>query len=377
MSVLGLILFAGLKVLSPCDSIINAAIEREDAPGVVLLITKKDRVVYEKAYGIRSYLPEEEKMTVGTVFDLASLSKCFGTTLAFMTLLEDKKVSLDDPVKKYIPDFEPWYDEADTVDITVRHLMTHSSGLFPVVYLDDFLALYGENQPDSLKTFIAKTHPRLFRPGTDFKYSCPNFIVLQEILETVTGEKLCDYAYRRIYAPMGLKSTMYLPLDREIPSRIKGRIAPTELLEDGTLLCGEVHDPTARLANNGNSGNAGLFSDARDLAALCSMIMNGGKYDGRRILKKKTIALMEEVPYPEVGRALGWDTSSPHAWFEGGLSKHRCLCHTGYTGTSVVMDLDKKVAIILLANRVHPTDEGGMGQARVEISNLVARTIAR
>lgn len=368
------LLAAGIPQLrASCDSIINAAIENEITPGAVLCITRNGRVIYEKAYGLKSYLPTEEPMTEETVFDIASLSKCFGTTLSFMKLIEEGKVSLDDPVRKYIPSFAPWVspDGKDTVDINIRHLMTHTSGLFPVVILNDFLARYGENQPDSLREFIAREHPKLFRPGTDWKYSCPNFIVLQEVLETVTGERLCDYAYRNIYEPLGLKSTMYLPFDREIPESVYPRIAPTELLEDGTLLVGKVHDPTARLANNGNSGNAGLFSCARDLSVLCSMIMNKGKWRGVRILKPETVELMEEVPYPEIGRALGWDVSSPHAFFEGRLSEDRCLCHTGYTGTSVVMDLDRHIAIILLCNRVHPIDRDALGRTRREISDAV------
>lgn len=374
---LALALSGGPDLPELCDSVINAAIGNEITPGAVLCITKDDKIVYKKAYGLKSYLPAEAPMTEDTVFDLASLSKCFGTTLSFMKLIEEGKVSLDDPVKKYIPAFEPWRskDGRDSVDINIRHLMTHTSGLFPVVILNEFLPRYGENQPDSLREFIAREHPRLFRPGTGLKYSCPNFIVLQEILETVTGQRLCDYAYENIYKPLGLKNTMYLPLDRDIPRRIQLRLAPTELLEDGTLLVGRVHDPTARLVNNGNSGNAGLFSCAEDLAVLCSMVMNDGKWKGVRILQPETVRLMEEVPYPEVGRALGWDSTSPSAFFEGDLAVDRCLCHTGYTGPSVVMDLDRHVAIILLCNRVHPIDRDGLGQTRKEISNIVYGTL--
>lgn len=365
-------------VLERCDSAIVAAINDSSACGAVLCIVKDDRIAYRKAYGYRALVPEKEEMTEDTVFDLASLSKCVGTTLSFMQLIEQGLVTTEDRVDKFIPGFAPWKDEqtGEDLPITIMDLMTHVSGLPAGVNKYTFAERFGTNCPDSLEYFIAKEMPRLNRPGTTFRYSCPNFISLAYVLQHITGQRLCDYAQEHVFTPLGLKNTCYFPTDEEIPAEKLAKIAPTTVQEDGFPFRGQVHDPPARMFNMGNSGNAGVFSTADDLAVISSMILGGGEYQGVRILQPETVERMSSVPEGcTVGRTLGWDVSSPYANFSGKLDGDHLICHTGYTGTSILIDFDRNLAIILLANRVHPKDTGNMKATRKAVSDIVFDSI--
>ena len=376
--------------LERCDSAIYAAIEEGNTPGAVLCVVKGDKIVYEKAYGNKRIVPKAEPMTTGTVFDLASLSKCVGTTISFMQLVEQGLVDLDATVDTYLPDFAPWIDGADTVRITVRQLMTHTSGLQAVANVLELGRRKADGKPQMLRDYIMKELPRKARPGTERIYSCPNFITLQYILETVTGERLCDYAQEHVFDVLGLQHTCYFPTNQRIPKKVLGTIAPTEVLyrkgtdpqqlgrrtKYGRALLGQVHDPTARRFGCGNSGNAGVFSTAEDLAVLCAALMAGGEWQGRRILQPGTVEMMS-VPQPGAfGRTLGWDAQSPAAGFAGEVfRKDRTICHTGYTGTSIVIDFDRQIAVILLTNRVHPADDGEVGKTRRAVSDIVAEVL--
>ena len=382
--------------LARVDAVIDDAIRAGDIPGAVLSVVRRNDIVYLKAYGNKSVVPEPVPMTVETMFDLASLSKCVGTTLSFMQLIEGGYVRLTDPVKRYIPGFRPWVDPetGEEVDIILRDLLTHSSGLSAYYDADLFVERFGTNQPDSLMRVISTEVERHFRPGSDFLYSCLNFITLQHILEQVTGERLCDYAESHVFAPMGLKHTCYFPLKEDLrtPARhaeLLPLVAPTEVQSDGSVLLGAVHDPLARFANAGNSGNAGVFSDAVDLSRICMMVMNqGSAYRDKklgfnepdtRILSRAVVRLMTTIPpqnAPTVGRALGWDMKSDHSGLRGDLfNPETTLMHTGYTGTSLVIDLDTHTAIVLLTNRVHPHDDGSVSRLRALVSNIVAGAI--
>ena len=381
--------------LARVDAVIADAIGAGDIPGAVLAVVRSNDIVYLKAYGNKAVVPEVVPMTTDTMFDLASLSKCVGTTLSIMQLIEGGHIRLTDPVKRFIPGFKPWVDPetGEEVDIILRDLLTHSSGLSDYYDADLFVERFGTNQPDSLVRVIATEVERHFRPGTDFLYSCLNFITLQRVLETVTGERLCDYAESHVFAPLGLKHTCYFPLQEDLrtPARhidLLPLVAPTEMQSDGSVLRGAVHDPLARLANAGNSGNAGVFSDAVDLSRICMMIMNNGHAykdvklgfrDDTRILSRAAVRLMTTIPpqnTPSVGRALGWDVNSSHSGLRGDLfNPETTLMHTGYTGTSLVIDLDTRTAIVLLTNRVHPSDDGSVSRLRALVSNIVAGSI--
>ncbi|MBP3203251.1 MAG: serine hydrolase [Bacteroidales bacterium] len=373
--------------LALIDSTVQASIEAGDIPGAVIGVVHHGALVYKKAFGYKALLPEKDTMTVETMFDLASVSKCVGTTLSFMQLIETGKVRLVDPVKYYFPDFQPWEDPEthEKVDVTVQDLLTHSSGIAP--YLPNvpaYIEQYGENSPDSLIMWISTQAKRNFRPGTQQLYSCLNFITLQNILQKVTGERLCDYAKKNVFDKLGLQHTTYFNLYGEEPCRpdladLAELCAPTEQLEDGHILKAEVHDPTARLANAGNSGNAGVFSDVEDLALVSAALLNGGAYNGKRILSPLTVEQMFRVPETnayEVARALGWDTYYTGPYTSGCIFNPRTVRgHTGYTGTSLIMDLETNTAVIVLAHRVHPKDEGATSRLRSTVASIVASSI--
>mgnify|MGYP004556856067 CR=1 FL=1 len=379
--------------LAQVDRVINDAIRAKEIPGAVLSVVRGNDIVYLKAYGDKSMVPTVEPMTTETLFDLASVSKCVGTTLAFMQLIENGYVRLTDNVDRYIPGFKPWTDpkSGETVDITVRDLLSHTSGLTPYINAETFVKEYGGNNPEKMEQYIATEVKRNFRPGTDFMYSCLNFVTLQRILERVTGEKLYEYAQKHVFDVLGLNHTCYFPLVYDPAAsnsaELAGLCAPTEVQADGKPLIAQVHDPMARLIMGGNSGNAGVFSNAEDLSVICAAIMNGGALKGRnghtlestRILSPMTVRLMETIPpqnSPSVGRALGWDKKSSHSGPRGDLfNPETTIMHTGYTGTSIVIDLESKTTVILLTHRVHPEDKGGMGRLRALVANIVAGSI--
>ena len=360
--------------IASIDSLILKGIADGIMPGAVLSVVSADKIALLRAWGNRQVVPDTVAMTVGTVFDLASVSKPVATTIAIMQLLERGELRLGDKVSTYIPGFAPWTDEwtEQSVDITVQDLLTHSSGLAPYVDVPSLARRCGEPCPDSLMRFIAAGVRRNFRPRTDFMYSCLNFVTLQNILQNITGERLCDYVQREVFDALGLKHTCYFPAERP---EILELTAPTTVQADGLPLLGVVHDPLARRLNGGNSGNAGVFSSAEDLSVIAAAIMGEGEVCGRRILKPETVQLMATVPAgnkAHVGRALGWDVSSSHSSLKGSFTTPgRTLCHTGYTGTSMVIDLDRKIAIILLTNRVHPRDDGSLKELRIRLADLI------
>ena len=379
--------------LAQVDRVINEAITAKEIPGAVLSVVRGNDIVYLKAYGNKSVVPTVEPMTTETLFDLASVSKCVGTTLAFMQLIENGYVRLTDNVDRYIPNFKPWKDpeSGETVDITIRDLLSHSSGLTPYINADTFVKEYGGNDPEKMEQYIATEVKRNFRPGTDFMYSCLNFVTLQRILERVTGEKLYEYAQKHVFDVLGLTHTCYFPLIYtpavSNSAELAGLCAPTEVQADGKPLVAQVHDPMARMIMGGNSGNAGVFSNAEDLSVICAAIMNGGclvdkkgnSLESTRILSPATVRLMTTIPSqndPSVGRALGWDKKSSHSGLRGDLfNPETTIMHTGYTGTSIVIDMESKTAVILLTHRVHPQDKGGVGRLRALVANIVAGSI--
>lgn len=379
--------------LAQVDRVVNDAITAKEIPGAVLSVVRGNDIVYLKAYGNKSVVPTVEPMTTETLFDLASVSKCVGTTLAFMQLIENGYVRLNDNVDRYIPDFKPWKnpESGEMVDITIRDLLSHSSGLTPYINADTFVKEYGGNNPEKMEWYIATQVKRNFRPGTDFMYSCLNFVTLQRILERVTGEKLYEYTQRNVFDVLGLTHTCYFPLIYtpavSNSAELAGLCAPTEVQADGKPLVAQVHDPMARMIMGGNSGNAGVFSNAEDLSVICAAIMNGGclvdkkgnSLESTRILSPATVRLMTTIPSqndPSVGRALGWDKKSSHSGLRGDLfNPETTIMHTGYTGTSVVIDTESKTAVILLTHRVHPEDKGGVGRLRALVANIVAGSI--
>ncbi len=361
--------------LSNVDAIIMNSIEKGEVPGAVLAVVRGDKMVYLKSYGNKAVYPKVEKMDVNTMFDLASVSKSVGTAISIMQLVEQGKLRLTDNVAMYIPGFKGYEspEGGKPIDIRIIDLLTHSSGLPPYAPTADLVKKYGAPSPEGLMEYIA-TCKRDFKPTTKFQYSCLNFITLQNVLQNITGIKLADYAQKNIFDVLGMNHTMYNP-----KPEFYGMIAPTEKQEDGSVILGKVHDPLARILNDGNSGNAGVFSNAQDMAVLAAALMNGGEYNGKRILGALTVETMTRVPegFEKLGRSLGWDNYSPYASNNGNLfDPIKTYGHTGYTGTSIIIDPVSKVAVILLANRVHPLDKHSVVRLRALVANAVAGAVA-
>ena len=362
--------------LSQVDRIIEESIKTGEIPGAVLAVVRDGKMAYLKAYGNKSVYPSQEKMTVNTVFDLASVSKPVGTAIAFMQLVEQGRVRLTDNVSMYIPGFKPWTDTVTgrKIEIRVVDLLTHTSGLPPYAPVATIVEQSGAPNPTALMSWISNCK-RDFKPTSDFQYSCLNFVTLQNILQNITGMKLMDYSKKNVFDVLGMKNTTYNP-----QGELLKLVAPTEKQKDGSVLLGRVHDPIANILNDGNSGNAGVFSNAEDLAILAAALMNGGEYNGKRVLGKLTLETMTRVPAQVMseGRSLGWDNFSSYASNNGNLfHPDRTFGHTGYTGTSFIVDPVSKTAVILLAHRVHPVDKGSVVRLRALVANAVAGSVIK
>lgn len=361
------------KMLEEADRLIAEAAAKEDFPGAVFAVVRHGKLAHLEAFGDKQWLPKEAPMQKNTIFDLASVSKSTSTAVCMMILVERGKIRLTDKVKTYLPGFKGYAKaEGDTIDIRIADLLTHSSGLpayAPVATVTE----QGGANPKALLDYI-KNCARSFEPKSRFRYSCLNFITLQHVLEAVTGQTISEFAQENIFDVLGMKDTSYGPITDE--KKLK-RIAPTEKLADGTVLLGSVHDPLARVLNHGNSGNAGVFSTAEDLAVLCAALLNGGEINGHRIMGRLTVEKMFSVPenVAHLGRTLGWDSYSSYSGNKGDLFSKSAVCHTGYTGTSVVIDPENDVAMILLTNAVHPNDKGRTARLRSAVANLVAGAI--
>jgi len=297
------------------------------------------------------------------VFDMASVSKSMSTAISAMILVERGQLRFLDRVDRYIRGFQG--------NIRIIDLMTHTSGLPPYAPVDSLQKKYGSPNPNGLIEYIA-TCPRDYPPETTFQYSCLNFITLQRIIETVSGKSLRDFAKENIFDVLGMTHTDYQPSGETLE-----RVAPTEKQSDGSVLRGVVHDPLARIMNGGISGNAGVFSDVNDLAILATALLNHGEYNGRRILSPQGVKTMCTVPsrLQAFGRTPGWDSFSAYSSNQGDLLSQNTFGHTGYTGASIVIDPDNDLAIIFLANRVHPNDRGDLVRLRSLVANAVAASI--
>jgi CubicO group peptidase (beta-lactamase class C family) len=377
--------------LQYADSAILTAIANKEIPGAVLAVVRHGKMAYLKAYGSKQIYPKREPMTTNTIFDLASCSKTVSTAICIHILAERGKLRLLDAVNRYIPEFKDWAskDGKEKQTIRIADLLTHTSGLPSYAPAAELEKQYGSPAPDALMHYIA-TCNRVYRPQTDFIYSCLNYITLQHIIETVSGMSLRDFARTNIFDVLDMAHTDYLPCQRDKQGHwvntsdacwaasTKGDwhdlIAPTEKQKDGSVLRGQVHDPLARILNGGISGNAGVFSNADDLAVLCAALQNKGEWNGHRILSPLTVRAMRSVPraVEQFGRTLGWDNYSDYNSNQGDYFSGQTYGHTGYTGTSMIIDPENDISVILLINSVHPED----GHSVVRLRSLVANTVA-
>ena len=346
--------------LAVIDDIVQEGLRDKKLPGAVVLIGYRGRIVYRRAFGQRQLEPTAEPMTLDTVFDLASLTKPIATATSVMQLVETGKIGLDDPVAKHLPAFGNRGKEA----ITIRHLLTHQGGLIA----DNSMKDYADGREKAVERLM--TLESLAAPGERMIYSDVGFMVLGELVATVSGQPLDEYTSTHIFQPLGMRETMYSPTS--IPA---DRFAPTEQ-RDGHWMRGEVHDPRA-FALGRVAGHAGLFSTADDLARYAQAMLNGGQLGEVRILQPETVARMTSPqPIPGGGlRGLGWDKRSGYSINRGDLLSPSACGHGGFTGTALWFDPEQKLFVIFLSNRVHPKGDGNVNPLIGRISTVAAAAI--
>jgi CubicO group peptidase (beta-lactamase class C family) len=347
--------------LAAVASYLRAEVDSGAFPGAVVAVGRHGRLALLAPighYGVDDPRPVE----AGTIYDIASLTKVVGLTTACMLLVDEGKLALDAPIDHYVPEFRGTMKDR----VTVRHLLTHSAG----VVAD--LPLYDSTRSRAAALVAVDTSTLFAAPGTSYRYSDLSGIVLMQAVERVAGEPFDRFLDDRVFRPLGMPATRFLP-----PAGWRDRIAPTEhdTLFRHRWLRGEVHDESAARLG-GVSGNAGLFSNALDLSRLAAMLLNGGAWDSLQLIRAETVAefvARQNIP-PGSTRALGWDTPADSGYSSAGAKlSRRAFGHTGFTGTSMWMDADRDLFVILLTNRVNPTRANtAILRVRARVADLVA-----
>jgi len=358
----------GAAQLQPAYDVIENAVKDKAFPGATLAVGFRGKVAIH-AFGKLSYDAKAAAITPATMYDIASLTKVVATTTLVARLAEGDfavPLDLDTKIERYLPEWASGPQPEWRHRVTVRHLLTHTSGL------SAFKEYWrtSKSKQDTLEKIFAE--PLEYEPGTKEIYSDLGIILMAEIIERLTGRKLDDLARSYIFSPLGMKDTTYLP-----PKKLWPAIAPTEIDNNlrHRLVQGEVHDENAA-AIGGVSGHAGLFSTAPDLAAFCQMLLNGGVYAHQRILRRATVVQFTTPQQLSGGtRTLGWAVPT-----EGSSSGHyfsaHSFGHTGFTGTSIWIDPDRQLFVVLLTNRVHPTRENQkIQQVRRDLHDAVMQAL--
>jgi CubicO group peptidase (beta-lactamase class C family)/beta-glucosidase-like glycosyl hydrolase len=373
------------RPLETIDRLLHGAVADSAFPGAALAIGRTGVLTKLRGYGYETY-ESSRPVTPESIFDLASLTKVVAPTTAAMKLYESGQLNLRAPVSEYWPAFA----QHEKGDITIRHLLTHTSGLRPFyhpytqVFATPFFEVTRPFTPffrmeiqsrDDMFKFIARDTLQ-YDPGEQYRYSDLNMITLMHVIERVTGMNMGDYLQEHVFGPLGMNHTSYRGTG---PAAMSPDVVPTEV--DRTfrarLIRGEVHDEAAYIMG-GTSGHAGLFSTASDLAVFAHMLLNGGTVHGKRILEPETIDRFTRPVAPDDHtRALGWDTKSPTGYSSSGeLMGPNSFGHTGFTGTSFWIDPDQELFVILLTNRVHPTRANrGHISIRPEVADRAFRAI--
>lgn len=322
--------------LRKIDHVIERGISAGGYPGASVVVGRKGAAVLERGFGRLSWSKGDAPVQPErAIYDLASLTKVVGTTTAIMLLFDDAVIGLDDPVVKYLPEFGGGVKD----EITIRQLLEHRSGL-PAGR--DLWRI--ARTPEEARQAVMST-PLECRPGRCYIYSDLGADVLAFVAEAVSGKRLDQFLDERVFRPLGMTDTFFRPADS-----LRARIAPTEINPPrGYPLRGEVHDENA-FALGGVAGHAGLFSTAADLSVFAQMMLNGGEYNGVRVLSDSAVSLF--IRRSAGTRALGWDTCGGEGSCGKYLSDH-AYGHTGYTGTSLWIDPDREMFVVLLTNRVH------------------------
>ncbi|CAN5854355.1 hypothetical protein BH23GEM6_BH23GEM6_23800 [soil metagenome] len=342
------------------DTLVQQAVLAGVTPGAVVAIGRKGRIVHLRGYGHLDPAFGSAAATSTTIYDLASLTKVIGTTTAAMILEEEGLLDLDRPVREYLSEL----NATDKIAITPRMLLTHQAGF------ESFAPLFQSFRGRDAYLTQINARPLRHPPGTRMEYSDWDLILMQLIVERLTGTTLDHFLEQRVFTPLGMGDTGFNP-----PHFIRQRVAPTEIQRfRGGKVHGEVHDENA-WAMGGVAGHAGLFSTASDLAMFAEMLLNGGERGGSRIVQEETISRWTARQGPGSTRALGWDTPSPGG-SAGKFFGARSFGHTGFTGTSIWIDPDKELYLILLSNRVNPSREGtGISTLRFALADVVQQAV--
>ena len=335
------------------DSIINQAITDSVFPGASIIIGTKDKILYQNSYGHYTYDKSSPEVENTSMFDMASLTKVFATTMCMMKLADEGKINLDERVSSYLPEFA----NNGKSGIKVRNLLLHNSGLKAY-----YMPKKGETAKEIIDTIMH--FPLSYTTGSKTVYSGLNMITCMLIVQKITGEPMYKFYSDNYTKPLGMNRTMFTP-----PDSLKNQCMPT--LKN---IQGFVHDPLAR-GLDGLSGNAGLFSTTGDLAKICTLLLNGGVYNGKRYLKDSTVKEFISCDSSSGSRALGWDTNTFGHTSAGPLFSPSSFGHTGYTGTSVWCDPVRNLFVVFLTNRVYPDDTKSVGSTRVAIDSEVIRIL--
>lgn len=322
--------------LDAINRIVEAGIQAGGFPGAAVVVGHKGKSVLQRGYGRLDWASSSPAVNASrTIYDIASLTKVVGTTTAIMILFDQGRVSIDAPVSRYLPEFSG--GEKDLV--TVRQLLTHRSGL--PAGRDIWRVTH---DPAEARRIILET-PLQSHPGQYYEYSDLGADVLAYIVESVSGQPLDEFLQDYVFHPLGMYDTEFRPADS-----LRARVAPTEIAPPrGYPIQGEVHDENA-FAMGGVAGHAGLFSTAADLSVFAEMMLNGGEYDGVRIIADSTVQLFTTRAAGH--RALGWDTPTG-SYGSGHYLSEYAFGHTGFTGTSMWIDPERDMFVVLLTNRVH------------------------
>ena len=348
--------------LEAIDRVVARGVKAGGYPGASVVVGRKGMAVWQKGFGTVDWAKSSAPVTADrTIYDLASLTKVVGTTTAAMILFDEGKLDIEAPVSTYLPAFSGGYKDS----VTIRHLLTHRSGL-PAGR--DLWRIARNPQEARLAVIDTKL---ACVPGRCYEYSDLGYIILGMVVENAAGQELDRFLAERVFVPLGMTDTDFRPADS-----LRHRVAPTEVAAPrGYPVRGEVHDENA-FALGGVAGHAGLFSTAADLSIFAQMMLNGGTYNGVRVVSDTTVRLFTRRAAGS--RALGWDTCNG----DGGCGTHlgdRAYGHTGFTGTSIWIDPDREMFVVLLSNRVHAARARRpakvISDVRADLSDLAALAV--
>ncbi len=339
------------------DYLLERAIAHKIIAGGIVIIGNRDGVIYSTTRGRLSPAADAPTPDEHTIYDIASLTKVLATTPAIMKLIEDGKLNLNDSIARWFPDFE----KSGREDITILTLLTHTSGL-------QDMTLHANDSINSVITRAA-TQKKLVAPGKNFRYADINFILLGELVNRISGSPLDKFCNSLIYKPLETKETMFLPSQQTTHN-----IAPTLGVLTNELSSGSVQDGNSKQLG-GIAGHAGLFSSTADITKFARLILNGGTLNGKRIFTEQTIAQMTTPHFYSNGaiiRGLGWDIKSSYSAPKGSIFSAMSFGHTGYSGSSIWIDPQKDLFVIMLTTRLNYHNIKTFNRLRRDVSTIAA-----